>query len=170
MYRLGRATTAAARSWPTAALVPLGQPGGAARFSTEAGASETSRPSFGLLFDIDGVIVRGRRVLPFAPTAFRRLVDPASGRFRVPTVFVTNAGNSLRKTKAAALSEWLGVEVSEDQVVMSHSPLRLFSDYHSKHVLVVGQGPVRAIAENLGFGRVTTVSDLRHAFPSLDRS
>lgn len=67
-------------------------------------------PPFGILFDIDGVIVRGRHVLPFAPTAFRKLVD-ADGKFSVPTVFVTNAGNSLRKKKAAQLSEWLGVEV-----------------------------------------------------------
>ncbi len=139
-------------------------------FSSPPAATSTSSfapAGFGLLFDIDGVIVRGRQVLPFAPTAFQRLVGPG-GAFRVPTVFVTNAGNSLRKTKAAALSDWLGVEVNEDQVVMSHSPLKLFADYHDRHVLVVGQGPVRAIAENLGFARVTTVNELRHAFPSLD--
>ncbi len=130
-------------------------------------SSSSSSSGFGLLFDIDGVIVRGRQVLPFAPTAFQRLVGP-DGRFKVPTVFVTNAGNSLRKTKAAVLSHWLGVEIGEDQVVMSHSPLRLFSHYHGRHVLVVGQGPVRSIAENLGFRRVTTVNELRHSFPSLD--
>ena len=141
--------------------------------STSTSSSSSSSSSsfvpagFGILFDIDGVIVRGRQVLPFAPTAFQRLVGP-DGAFRVPTVFVTNAGNSLRRTKAAALSDWLGVEVTEDQVVMSHSPLRLFAHYHDRHVLVVGQGPVRAIAENLGFRRVTTVNELRHAFPSLD--
>ena len=32
-------------------------------------------------------------------------------RFRVPTVFVTNAGNSMRKKKAQQLSEWLQVPV-----------------------------------------------------------
>ena len=29
-------------------------------------------PDFGILFDIDGVIVRGKNVLPFAPQAFKR--------------------------------------------------------------------------------------------------
>ena len=45
-----------------------------------------------------------------------RLVDD-SGVFRVPTVFVTNAGNTLRKKKAEQLSSWLGVQIEEDQVV-----------------------------------------------------
>ena len=63
--------------------------------------------------------MRGREVLPFAPNAFRKLVDGA-GRFRVPTVFVTNAGNRMRRSKAEQLSNWLGIDVTEDQVVMSH--------------------------------------------------
>ena len=99
--------------------------------SSSSSSSSGSHPDFGLLFDIDGVIVRGRQVLPFAPTAFTRLVaSEGEGRekkkFRVPTVFVTNAGNSLRKTKAAALSEWLGVEVSEDQVERDSTKLYFF--------------------------------------------
>ena len=72
--------------------------------------SPQSQPSFGLLFDIDGVIVRGQNVLPSAPEAFSKLVDK-HGRFRIPTVFVTNAGNALRNQKAEQLSNWLGVEV-----------------------------------------------------------
>lgn len=166
MSTLVRAAAGAGRFAARRLLVP--GPGSLLAASPSSSARFSGAPSgFGLLFDIDGVIVRGRQVLPFAPTAFRKLVGP-DGRFRIPTVFVTNAGNSLRKTKAAALSDWLGVEVSEDQVVMSHSPLRLFADYHDKHVLVVGQGPVREIATNLGFNRVTTMRELRHAFPSLD--
>ena len=51
---------------------------------------------------------------------------------------------------------------------MSHSPLRMFTQFHDKHVLVTGQGPVRDIATNLGFRNVTTMRDLRQAFPSLD--
>ena len=69
-------------------------------------------PSFGLLFDIDGVLVRGRKVLPTAQAAFQRLVD-SNGEFRVPTVFVTNAGNALRREKANKLSEWLDTEVCD---------------------------------------------------------
>ena len=127
----------------------------------------SEKPDFGILFDIDGVIVRGKTVLPYAPQAFKKLVD-ANGKFRVPTVFVTNAGNTMRQKKANQLSSWLGVEIHEDQVVMSHSPLKMFQDYHKKHVLVIGQGSVEDIARILGFERITTMTQLRHSFPTLD--
>ena len=68
-------------------------------------------PNFGLLFDIDGVLVRGKDVLPTAPEAFQLLINE-NGNFRVPTVFVTNAGNALRHDKAEQLTKWLGVEVT----------------------------------------------------------
>ena len=66
---------------------------------------------FGFLFDIDGVIVRGKKLLPSAREAFRLLTD-RHGHFQVPALFVTNAGNSLRSSKARQLSQWLGINVS----------------------------------------------------------
>jgi len=120
------------------------------------------------MFDIDGVIVRGKNVLPSAPEAFHHLYNHEENRWRVPVVFVTNAGNTLRQKKADQLSNWLNVPVTEDQVVMSHSPLKMFTEYHNKHVLVTGQGPVEFIAKSLGFTNVTTMDQLRHVFPALD--
>ncbi|XP_046405551.1 haloacid dehalogenase-like hydrolase domain-containing 5 isoform X4 [Ischnura elegans] len=70
--------------------------------------------TFGLLFDIDGVLVRSNRVLPSVKETFSRLVD-SKGKFRVPTLFVTNAGNKLRHQKAAQLTNWLDVELSESR-------------------------------------------------------
>ncbi|XP_042214191.1 haloacid dehalogenase-like hydrolase domain-containing 5 [Homarus americanus] len=124
-------------------------------------------PNFGLLFDIDGVIIRGKRILPTAPEAFNLLVDK-SNKFCIPTVFVTNAGNALRSEKADQLSQWLGIEVHEDQVVMAHSPLKMFDQYLNKQVLISGQGPTQEIAHNLGFCNTTTVDELRQAYPQLD--
>uniref|UniRef100_UPI00398EA975 haloacid dehalogenase-like hydrolase domain-containing 5 isoform X3 n=1 Tax=Pristiophorus japonicus TaxID=55135 RepID=UPI00398EA975 len=126
-----------------------------------------SHSSFGLLFDIDGVLVRGRTPIPAAKEAFRKLVD-SGGSFQVPVVFVTNAGNCLRQAKAEQLSQVLDVEISQDQVMLSHSPLRMFQDLHNKSVLVSGQGHVEEIARNLGFKRVITIDMLREAFPLLD--
>lgn len=68
-------------------------------------------PSFGFLFDIDGVLVRGKTPIPAAKTAFQKLVN-SQGQFVVPVVFVTNAGNCLRQEKAHQLSQLLGVPVS----------------------------------------------------------
>ncbi|XP_018968452.1 haloacid dehalogenase-like hydrolase domain-containing 5 [Cyprinus carpio] len=135
------------------------------RYSTDA--CERDRSLFGLLFDIDGVLVRGRTPIPAAKQCFRNLVD-SDGRYKVPVVFVTNAGNSLRETKAEQLSHLLEVEVSADQVVLSHSPLRVFTQFHDLCVLVSGQGPVVEVAHNVGFKNVVTIDMLRDANPLLD--
>ena len=55
-----------------------------------------------------------------------------------------------------------------EQVVMSHSPLQMFRQFMDKHVLVSGQGPTLEIAKGLGFTKVSTIDDLRDAFPKLD--
>ncbi|KAL6107038.1 hdhd5 [Pungitius sinensis] len=123
--------------------------------------------SFGLLFDIDGVLVRGRTLIPEAKQCFRNLVD-SNGRYKVPVVFVTNAGNCLRQSKAEHLSHLLEVEVSPDQVVLSHSPLRMFTQFHKMRVLVSGQGPIVEVAHNLGFQNVVTIDMLREAYALLD--
>ncbi|CAL8325187.1 unnamed protein product [Merluccius merluccius] len=125
------------------------------------------QPRFGLLFDIDGVLVRGRVPIPAAKKAFQKLVN-SQGQFVVPVVFVTNAGNCLRQKKADQMSHILGVPITQDQVIMSHSPLRMFKKYHEKCVLVSGQGPVLDIAKNLGFENVVTIDMLRESFPLLD--
>lgn len=122
---------------------------------------------FGLLFDIDGVLVRGRTLIPAAKQCFRKLVDH-NGKYKVPVVFVTNAGNCMRQTKAEQLSHLLEAEVSPDQVMLSHSPLRMFNKFHKMRVLVSGQGPIEEVAHNLGFEDVVNVDMLREAYPLLD--
>ncbi|XP_049611723.1 haloacid dehalogenase-like hydrolase domain-containing 5 [Syngnathus scovelli] len=131
------------------------------------GTNSKPQPNFGLLFDIDGVLLRGRMLIPAAKKAFEKLVD-SQGQFVVPLVFVTNAGNCLRQTKADQLSHILGVSITQDQVIMSHSPLRMFKKFHDKCVLVSGQGPVLEIAKNLGFNNVISIDMLRESFPLLD--
>ncbi|XP_028307498.1 haloacid dehalogenase-like hydrolase domain-containing 5 isoform X2 [Gouania willdenowi] len=123
--------------------------------------------SFGLLFDIDGVLVRGRTPIPAAKQCFKNLVD-RNGKYKVPVVFVTNAGNCMREAKAEHLSQLLEVEVSPEQVMLSHSPLRMFTQLHKMRVLVSGQGPVEELAHNLGFEDVVTIDMLREAYPVLD--
>ena len=64
------------------------------------------------------MIVRGKKVLPAALESFKRLVD-SEGKFRIPTVFVTNAGNAMRHEKAKQLSSWLGIEVYKYCIIPS---------------------------------------------------
>ncbi|XP_074533799.1 haloacid dehalogenase-like hydrolase domain-containing 5 isoform X2 [Halichoeres trimaculatus] len=105
--------------------------------------------------------------IPAAKQCFRNLVD-SNGKYKMPVVFVTNAGNCMRQTKAEHLSHLLDVEVSPDQVMLSHSPLRMFTQFHKMRVLVSGQGPVEEVAHNLGFQDVVTIDMLREAYPLLD--
>lgn len=127
----------------------------------------TDKGKFGFFFDIDGVFLRGKSILPEARSAFELMFDRRQ-KWKVPAVFVTNAGGMLKRDKAEQLSELFGVKVHANQVVMCHSPLRQFVEYHHKHVLVVGQGPVKMIARNLGFSNVTTIEDLMNQYPRLN--
>uniref|UniRef100_A0A8D2N1K8 Haloacid dehalogenase-like hydrolase domain-containing 5 n=1 Tax=Zonotrichia albicollis TaxID=44394 RepID=A0A8D2N1K8_ZONAL len=127
----------------------------------------TPPPAFGFLFDVDGVLVRGSQPVPAARRAFQRLTD-GGGRLRVPVVFLTNAGNCMRSDKARELSRALGLQVPPEQVILSHSPLQLFSQFHQRCMLVAGQGPVVENAHNLGFKHVVTIEALRKAYPLLD--
>ncbi|XP_036616294.1 haloacid dehalogenase-like hydrolase domain-containing 5 isoform X2 [Trichosurus vulpecula] len=132
-----------------------------------AGKEGKTPPTFGFLFDIDGVFIRGHRVIPAALEAARKLVD-SHGRLQMPVVFVTNAGNCAPQVKAEELSDLLGLQVEPEQVVLSSSPLKFFSKFHKKRMLVSGQGPVVDHARNLGFQNVITVDELRQTFPVLD--
>ncbi|XP_034637116.1 haloacid dehalogenase-like hydrolase domain-containing 5 [Trachemys scripta elegans] len=160
------ASKAAMRRWRRGGLWALPPSSQRGLGGGPLGVTETP-PTFGFLFDIDGVLVRGRYVIPAAQEAFRKLVD-SNGQLRVPVVFVTNAGNCLQDVKAQELSDALGLKVSPEQVILSHSPLHLFRQFHEKCMLVSGQGPVEENARNVGFRNVVTIEDVRKAFPLLD--
>jgi len=130
--------------------------------------SDSTGKKFGLLFDIDGVLLRGKEPIDVAPEAMKMIYQ--KGEFIIPTVFCTNAFGK-RERKAANLSEALGIKVDPDQIIMSQSPLEMFVDYHDKCVLVVGpehDGGFFDVAQELGFENIVTLDDVRKAFPYLD--
>ncbi|XP_068171050.1 haloacid dehalogenase-like hydrolase domain-containing 5 [Antennarius striatus] len=126
----------------------------------------TSRQA-GVVFDVDGVLLRGGSVIPAARQAFRKLLDE-NNNFLFPVVFVTNAGSCQRRDKALQLSRLFNVQISPEQVILSHSPLGMLKSFHDKCVLVSGQGPVVDIASTLGFQKVVTIEQLIEHRPLLD--
>ena len=54
-----------------------------------------SAPKHGIVFDVDGVLVLGKQVVPEAPAALQQL--RADG---VPHVFMTNGGGATEAAKA----------------------------------------------------------------------
>ncbi|XP_042261874.1 haloacid dehalogenase-like hydrolase domain-containing 5 [Thunnus albacares] len=121
----------------------------------------------GVLFDVDGVLVRGGSLIPAARRAFRKLLD-RNNNFMFPVVFVTNAGSCQREDKAKHLSHLLDVQIAPEQVVLSHSPLQMLKSFHQKCVLVSGQGPLTDITRTLGFQKVVSIEQLRDHHPLLD--
>ncbi|KAM3188322.1 hypothetical protein ACTXT7_000443 [Hymenolepis weldensis] len=101
-------------------------------------------PSFGLLFDIDGVLLRGSTPIPEALVAMD-LLKGRNGKLRVPIAFL-----------------------EPEQVIFAPSPFQSFTHWHDKKVLVVGQGDMKKIAEGLGFKYVYTMEQVAEAWPLLD--
>lgn len=121
---------------------------------------------FGILFDVDGVLARGSTPLSAAVQAIRLLEDE-EGHLKVPVAFVTNACNRSHD-KAAQIQKWLNIQVTPDQVIHAPTPARLLTEFHDKHVLVVGQEHRVEIAKDLGFTNVCTIEDVQRAYPLLD--
>lgn len=121
---------------------------------------------FGILFDVDGVLARGSTPLSAAQQAIRLLEDE-EGHLKVPVAFVTNACNR-SNDKAAQIQKWLNIQVTPDQVIHAPTPARLLTEFHDKHVLVVGQEHRAEIAKDIGFTNVCTIEDVQRAYPLLD--
>jgi HAD superfamily hydrolase (TIGR01456 family) len=127
---------------------------------------QKKQPTFGICFDCDGVLARGTIPIKAAQRAFKRLVDDR-GQFLVPVAFVTNSLNK-NADKAKIIGEWFDVEVTPDQMVQAQGPLEMFTEFHNKHCLLIGQGKITEIAKELGFKKFCTIEDVVEAYPLLD--
>jgi len=133
------------------------------RVSQDPRVRPAGPPAF--VFDIDGVLIRGKTVLDAARRAFSALYR--NGQQRFPVCVLTNGGGSTEKKKAAQLSAWLDVEIREEQVVLAHTPMaRLASHYQGRPVVVAGRGDVLRVAQSYGFGEVLTPAQIGLAYPS----
>lgn len=129
------------------------------RFSSSA----KSKSQYGMAFDIDGVLVRGPKVLPRARESLKKLVDA-----NVPFVFVTNGGGCTEHEKAQELTKLLGVEVVRSMVVLCHSPMRtLVPELSSKRVLVLGSKARIIAKEDLGLRDMVTPEEFAVEWPNL---
>ncbi|KAI9283828.1 HAD-superfamily subfamily IIA hydrolase [Umbelopsis sp. AD052] len=127
--------------------------------------STTNQPKFGFALDIDGVLIKGNRVIPQAQRALRLLNgENASGK-KIPFVLLTNGGGVTEEKKAAQMSRKLDMDILPSQVVLSHSPMRsLVKKYKDTPVLVVGgrETSCKDVAEQYGFQRPIQPDDIHH--------
>jgi HAD superfamily hydrolase (TIGR01456 family) len=116
-------------------------------------------------FDIDGVLVRSKTVLPGAKETLEFLQ-----RNGISFIFLTNGGGATEKDHVAFLGKRLGMpSLSEHQFVQSHSPFKnLVPSLGDKNILALGGigNKIREVANSYGFKHVLTSSDIYKAEPT----
>eukprot|EP00164_Ancoracysta_twista_P001608 GFYU01002111.1.p1 GENE.GFYU01002111.1~~GFYU01002111.1.p1 ORF type:complete len:324 (+),score=49.33 GFYU01002111.1:69-1040(+) len=122
---------------------------------------------FGLVLDVDGVLQHGNQPIAAGQQALRRIMDDKM-IYQVPCLFVTNGGGVTEKLKAESMSNILGLPISEDQVIVSHTPMKsLLPLYRDKHIVVLDSHEVKKVAISYGFEKVTTLPEFSRANPLL---
>lgn len=133
-------------------------------FSVAQKASQVfqTAPSFGIAFDIDGVLIRGGHELPHAKHVLQKLRAD-----RVQHIFLTNGGGCMEELKAEKLSKILDLSIDPRHLILSHTPMReLALTYGDKRVLIMGSHDVWHVAKCYGFKKVVSVEDLLHHNPA----
>ncbi|KAI1662615.1 HAD-superfamily hydrolase [Daldinia decipiens] len=126
------------------------------------------------VFDIDGVFIRGEKLIPGARETIRLLQ-----RRNDPFIFLTNGGGHTEQKRVEKLGQRLGLTLDAKQFVQSHTPYYdLVSEYGDKTVLVLGAhgDQIRDLAHKYGFKKVLTSSDIMaerpliHPFPEMTKA
>ncbi|KAI0386592.1 HAD-superfamily hydrolase [Hypomontagnella monticulosa] len=120
-------------------------------------------PAF--VFDIDGVLVKGRKPVPGARETIQLLQ-----RLGIPFIFLTNGGGHTEAAHVAKLAMRIDVQLDAQQFVQSHTPFYdLVPKYEDETVLVLGGSgqQIRELAQAYGFRKVVTSSDLLAQFPHI---
>lgn len=113
------------------------------------------------VFDIDGVLLKGSKVLPGAAKALNLL-----NKYRIPWIVLTNGGGTLEKDRVAELSRRIEVPIKVEQFLQSHTPYKQFTGNH-RRILAIGgkQASVREVALSYGFKDVITTQQIVAANP-----
>ncbi|KUF84797.1 hypothetical protein AM588_10001098 [Phytophthora nicotianae] len=123
--------------------------------------------TFGVVFDVDGVLLRGKTPIPGAREVLLELEAT-----NTPFAIMTNGGGYPEDKKARQIEQILGggVSVPTERMCMSHTPMRELAHKHRDElVLAVGKdcAEIRKVMANYGFNHVITVDQLHRHFPPM---
>ncbi|KAK3956277.1 HAD-like domain-containing protein [Pseudoneurospora amorphoporcata] len=136
------------------------------KYSTKSTQGEA--PPFAFAFDIDGVLLHVATPIPGAPEALKFLNEN-----NIPFILLTNGGGKHETERVKDLSQKLGIELTTDNFVQSHTPFRQLvegpNSLREKTILVTGANAekCRLIAEAYGFRNVVTPADILKAHPEV---
>ncbi|KAF9134771.1 hypothetical protein BGW39_005858 [Mortierella sp. 14UC] len=122
-------------------------------------------PRFNIAFDIDGVLIKGKQVIPQTRRALELLQEN-----KIPYVFLTNGGGMPESEKAEQLTKKMGLYVNPEHLIVSHSPMKsLVPKYENANVLVVGgeSSACKHAAHDYGFKNVVTPEEIHSVYPSI---
>ncbi|KAI8284934.1 hypothetical protein K4K59_007299 [Colletotrichum sp. SAR11_240] len=129
-------------------------------------AGET--PSFAFAFDIDGVLLHVAKPIPGAAESLQFLNDN-----NIPFILLTNGGGKPEAVRVQDLSDKLGVQLSVDNFVQSHTPFQELvqgpEGLGDKTIFLTGADAkkCREIAKLYGFKNVVTPADIIGAHPDV---
>lgn len=130
--------------------------------------SSSNPASFGIAFDIDGVLLRGSIPIGGSPRALKRLYDD-SGTLKVPYVFLTNGGGVPESKRAKALGRLLDVNILPLQVIQGHTPFKqLMRRFENELVVAVGKGEPAEVMSEYGFKNVLSIDEYASYFDNID--
>lgn len=124
-----------------------------------------SRSPIAFVFDIDGVLLRGKKPIPQAHDTLSLL-----NKEKIPFILLTNGGGLTEESRVNFLSEKLDIPISKHQIVQSHTPMEAWArGGQFKRVLVVGgeKDNSRIAALNYGFKDVVMPIDIVNAVPAI---
>lgn len=144
-------------------LAACAPPSRASRFLSASAPSSAS--TFGVVFDVDGVLLRGKTPIPGA----REVLEELRAQ-QIPWAIMTNGGGYPEVKKARQIAQILGVDVDPAFLCMSHTPMRALAAKHRDDlVLAVGKDcdELSAVMDSYGFRNVVTVGQLHAHYPTM---
>ena len=120
------------------------------------------------VFDIDGVLMKDKVPIPRAKEALERLNNTARGR--VPRIYLSNGGGRTEATRANQLTTVLGVDVSAEECVLPHTPMKAITGEYRRNplpVLIVGRAGAPEVSRTIGLDNFVTLEDFARSRPFL---
>lgn len=121
------------------------------------------RRQLAFILDIDGCLSREGVPIPGSKEALHKLQSLA-----IPFVVCTNGGGQLETTRAERLSKTFEMNISPEQVILSHTPLRseVVPRMKDQRVLIVGENCAE-VARAYGLHKAEGVREYGQRHPSL---
>lgn len=113
------------------------------------------------VFDIDGVLVHGDRLIPEGQRVLEILNGDNELGIKIPHIFLTNGSGKPEQARVDQLSRILHQPISTEQFIQSHTPMSALSEYYSTVLVVGGEGyRCREVAEQYGFKDIVVPNDI----------